>query len=159
MISIKEAKARKLKDIEYTNPLAVARRKAIEKFQKQVQSRKFQRGVYNVFMRKINDAITEKDLNEVMLKVKVTLKTFEFLVIELYAPNISNSMIVSVSVKNPIDKHLGRHWENDDIHAIEPACRDIVIAELQKLGYDLKREWTFLDPSRYHSVTFLHYNI
>lgn len=155
MISIKEAKARKLQDIEYTNPLAVARRKAVEKFQKQVQSRKFQRGVYNVFMRKINDAITVNDLNDVMLKVKVTLNTYEFLVIELYAPNISNSMIVSVSVKNPI----GRNWGNDDIHAVEPACRDIVMAELQKLGYDLKREWTFLDPSRYHSVTFLHYNI
>lgn len=155
MISIKEAKARKLQDIEYTNPLAVARRKAVEKFQKKVHSRKFQRNVYNVFMRKINDAITEADLNEVMLKVKVTLKTFEFLLIELYAPNISNSMIVSVLVKNPI----GRHWDNNDIHAVEPACRDIVMAELQKLGYDLKREWTFLDPSRYHSVTFLHYNI
>lgn len=155
MISIKEAKARKLQDIEYTNPIAVARRKAVEKFQKQVQSRKFQRGVYNVFMRKINDAITEDDLNEVMLKVKVTLKTFEFLLIELYAPNISNSMILSVSIKNP----FGRSWTNKDIHAVEPACRDIVKAELQKLEYDLKDEWTFLDPTRYHSITFLHYNI
>lgn len=155
MISIKEAKARKLQDIEYTNPIAVARRKAVEKFQKQVQSRKFQRGVYNVFMRKINDALTEEDLNEVMLKVKVTLKTFEFLLVELYAPNISNSMILSVSIKNPV----GRSWNNKDIHAIEPACRDIVKAELQKLGYDLKDEWTFLDPTRYHSITFLYYNI
>lgn len=155
MISIKEAKARKLQDIEYTNPIAVARRKAVEKFQKQVQSRKFQRGVYNVFMRKINNAITEEDLNEVMLKVKVTLKTFEFLLVELYAPNISNSMILSVSIKNPV----GRSWNNQDIHAIEPACRDIVKAELQKLEYDLKDEWTFLDPTRYHSITFLHYNI
>lgn len=155
MISIKEAKARKLQDIEYTNPIAVARRKAVEKFQKQVQSRKFQRGVYNVFMSKINDAITEDDLNEVMLKVKVTLKTFEFLLIELYALNISNSMILSVSIKNPV----GRSWNNQDIHAIEPACRDIVKAELQKLEYDLKDEWTFLDPTRYHSITFLYYNI
>lgn len=155
MIIIKEAKARKLQDIEYTNPIAVARRKAVEKFQKQVQSRKFQKGVYNVFMRKINDAITEDDLNEVMLKVKVTLKTFEFLLVELYAPNISNSMILSVSIKNPV----GRSWNNEDIHAIEPACRDIVKAELQKLEYDLKDEWTFLDPTRYHSITFLYYNI
>lgn len=155
MISIKEAKAQKLQDIEYTNPLAVARRTAVEKFQKQVQSRKFQRSVYNVFMRQINDAITVEDLDEVMLKVRVTLETFEFILIELYAPHISNSMIVSVSVKNPV----GRSWNNKDIHAIEPACRDVVIAELQKLEYDLKDEWTYLDNSRYHSITFLHYNI
>ena len=155
MISIKEAKAQKLQNIEYTNPLAVARRKAVEKFQKKVHSRKFQRSVYNVFMRKINEAITEDDLNEVMLKVEVTLKTFDFLLIELYAPRISDSMILSLSVKNPI----GRSWNNKDIHAVEPACRDIVIAELQKLGYDLKDEWTYLDPTTYNSISYLHYNI
>ena len=155
MISIKEAKARKLQDIEYTNPIAVARRKAVEKFQKQVQSRKFQRGVYKVFMRQINGAITKDDLNEVMLKVNVTLKTFEFLLIEVYAPRISNSMIVSVSVKNP----NGISWNNKDIHAVEPACRDIVKAEMQKLEYELKDEWTNLDPTTYNSISFLHYNI
>lgn len=155
MISIKEAKAQKLQNIEYTNPLAVARRKAVEKFQKKVQSRKFQRDVYNVFMRQINGALTEDDLDEVMLKVKVTLQTFEFLLIELYAPSINDSMIVSVSVKNPV----GRSWNNKDIHAVEPACRDIVKAELQKLNYSLKDEWTFLDPTRYHSISYLHYNI
>lgn len=155
MISIKEAKARKLQNIEYTNPVAVARRTAVEKFQKQVQSRKFQKGVYNVFMRQINGAITEKDLDEVLLKVKVTLSTFENLLIEVYAPRINDSMIVSVSVKNPV----GRSWNNKDIHAVEPACRDIVKAELQKLEYDLKEEWTYLDPTRYNSISLLHYNI
>jgi len=155
MISIKEAKAQKLQNIEYTNPIAVARRKAVEKFQKKVQSRKFQKDVYNVFMRQINEALTEDDLDEVMLKVKVTLQTFEFLLIELYAPRINDSMIISVSVKNP----KGISWNNKDIHAVEPACRDIVKEELQKLGYNLKDEWTFLDPTTYNSLSYLHYNL